>query len=206
VVEDIGRSKAQCNLCRGNDRVCTNSLHELLIGAWQSAFGENKVTYVSGPITTGRLLMDRLRSGTDDPKAVRDSCFEENVATLKGAVRALRERNPEHVFLDPATLNVVGWNQDEYMELWERFIERHANRVILLDGWEYSKGCAREFTRAIEHGVHRETPSGEPIDQDEGLDLLVKAHDDIVNDDANGALSDVAQALAHVINRLRANG
>jgi hypothetical protein len=195
-----------CRLCGGKKEVRSHTLHELLIGAWDSAFGENKVTYVSGPITTGIRLFQRILASDTDLKTLKAECFTANSEELKSTVTSLRKKHPNEVFLDPATLNVVGWGQAEYMELWEGFIERHARRVIFLPDWEYSKGCALEYARAVDENVERESASGQTIGVEEARSRIETALAEISSSAAAVPLSDVSDTLKEVLDRLRRHG
>jgi hypothetical protein len=54
-------------------------------------------------------------------------------------------------------------------------IERFANMVIFLDGWQFSSGCTYEFLRAAQTGLSTVADDGSPLTPDEGRDLIEKA-------------------------------
>lgn len=175
-------------------------LHTHLIEAWDCAFGDNRVVYLSGPITTGRRFVERVRAGLTE-KAAKAELIGPNCAALKDAAAGLR-RHRYLTVVEPASLNVRHWSQDEYLELWKCFIAKHVNRVIFVLDWQYSIGCATEFEKAIEHDLITESISGSTITREDGIALLTSARDDLLADTADGKLSELAEQLGAVINRL----
>ncbi len=113
----------------------------------------------------------------------------------------LRSERAE-IVVEPGSLNIANWSQDEYLELWEQFIERHVRLIIFMPGWEYSIGCAIEYARAATHNIRAESISGATITVDDAIALLQTAEADLREDNASGALSDLADRLNNVAARL----
>jgi hypothetical protein len=149
---------------------------------WRSAFGSSRVAYLSGPITTGRRFLDwwrsagsALRVGSAEYSAeLREQVIAPNETQLKLAAEMLRAKLPEPV-IEPASLFVSHWSQHEYLELWEQFITDHASRILLMDGWEFSAGCASEFCRAHLEGVRTERMDGTPVVARDGIAAIRRA-------------------------------
>jgi hypothetical protein len=74
----------------------------------------------------------------------------------------VRERDGELV-VEPASLVVHNWKQNDYIGLWEGFIDEHASRILLIPGWEYSAGCVAEFCRARLNEIPRQEIDGTAI-------------------------------------------
>lgn len=150
--------------------------------AWRSAFGSQKVTYLSGPITTGlRFIEWWSETGhhlKPDSKAYRAELVEQvitpNENQLKVTAELLRARSSEPV-VEPASLFVSGWSQQDYLELWQQFIPDHACRILLMDGWEYSAGSASEFCRAHLDGIPTARVDGSPIVTRDGVAAIERA-------------------------------
>jgi len=149
---------------------------------WRSAFGSRRVAYLSGPITTGqRFLAWWEESGHKlDPlsrkyrDALRTHVIGPNEEALRVAAELLRASWVEPV-IEPASLFVAGWTQRHYLELWEQFIVDHANRILLMDGWEYSAGCASEFCRAHLEGIPTAKLDGTPLVARDGVNAIARA-------------------------------
>lgn len=149
---------------------------------WRSAFGSTRVAYLSGPITTGRRFIDWWRGGghslvagsEEYRAALRKRVIAPNEEALKLAAELLRARHVEPV-IEPATLFVSHWSQTDYLELWERFITDHASRILLMDGWEFSAGCASEFCRAHLDGVPTVRIDGTPVVARDGIAAIRRA-------------------------------
>lgn len=149
---------------------------------WRSAFGSRRVSYLSGPITTGlRFIEWWAETGHNLPPtsdAYRDSLREQvilhNEARVKLTAELLRAKGVEPV-IEPASLFVSSWSQQDYLELWEQFIVDHADRILLMDGWEYSAGCASEFCRAHVEGVPTVRIDGSPVVARDGIAAIDRA-------------------------------
>lgn len=149
---------------------------------WRSAFGSSRVAYLSGPITTGRRFIDwwrgdghALAAGSEEYRAaLRERVIAPNEDALKLTAELLRARNAQPV-IEPASLFVGHWSQTDYLELWERFITDHASRILLMDGWEFSAGCASEFCRAHLDGVPTARIDGTPVVARDGIAAIRRA-------------------------------
>ncbi len=175
-------------------------IHTAILQAWASAFGTTKVSYVSGPITTGRAFFERLAGG-EEAAAARQAIFESNCAALIEAAELVRARDSV-IVVEPATIMVNGWSQADYMALWRELIARHVERVILLPGWEFSAGATEEFVQAIQSGIGIETLAGEAVQARDGDKLIALAQELIVSGaganlaDAQGLLDRLAKSRA----------
>jgi hypothetical protein len=153
--------------------------HNLLFQAWSCAFADLHVTYVSGPITTGPRFVQwyqeeghRLVADTTKYEpSHRAKVIEPNELEVLAVARQLRGELREPV-VEPASLRVIGWSQADYVTLWERFIESHAGKLVMVPGWQFSSGCAAEFLRACEHAIPIEAFNGGLIKPSEGLEML----------------------------------
>jgi len=149
---------------------------------WRSAFGSRKVAYLSGPITTGLRFIDwwnqtgyRLAMNSEAYRnGLREQVIIPNENQLKVTAELLRAKGSEPV-IEPASLFVSEWSQQDYTKLWEQFIADHANRILLIDGWEYSAGCASEFCRAHLEGVPTARIDGSPIVARDGIAAIRRA-------------------------------
>ena len=124
--------------------------HRLLAQAWDCAFAELPMAYLSGPITggprfiqwydtRGQLIKDKKNYKAEHHANV----VQPNERDLRDTARQLRLRLGQTI-VEPASLQVTDWSQHDYMTLWVEFIEKHAARVIMMPGWEYSSGwCSR---------------------------------------------------------------
>ncbi len=176
-------------------------LHRAVIEAWDCAFSGKRVAYLSGPITTGLRQIERIRAG-ELGKQAKSAIIRENSDVLIATAKNLRaERGISLV--EPASLNIPDWSQDDYLALWEAFIERHVDQIIFMPAWEYSIGCAIEFARAAQHDVRTEAISGAPITVEDAIGKISVARDDLRSGKAVKALRDLADRMDEVIARLR---
>lgn len=172
--------------------------HALVLQAWDCLIGEGKVTYISGPITTGLRWVEALEVGADAGKPVIDA----NCEAIRQAADHMR-RVSGGLVLEPASLHVETWSQDDYLALWMTVIERHASTVAFVDGWSYSIGCAHEFERAIAHNIPTLTLDGRKIDRCAGAALIGQAAADLERRGSSSArIISISERLFSVSNRL----
>lgn len=176
------------------------SYHEAIIQAWDCVLAGASAVYLSGPITTGLKHAKELRRGAD--AASLQHVKRSNINDLIATAKKLRRQRAE-IVIEPASLHLPEWSQADYHLLWERLIERHIKLAIFMPGWEYSLGCAIEFAHAISRSIRTESLSGAPISLDAGIALLAAARDDLRADNADGALTQQADALDDVVERLQ---
>jgi hypothetical protein len=172
---------------------------DLIFQAWRCILGaERHAIYVSGPITTGQRLIDAREAG-----AGQDGCcvLRANIAEIIESADRLRHETGRTV-IEPGSLTIRTWTQDDYLALWTNLIERHIAEVRFLDGWDTSIGCALEYEQAARHGVDRCTLDGVPIPLVDALELLTQRSAALVvhKDDK---LATLGARLAQVAERLR---
>lgn len=153
-------------LDKTSDSDVPSALHRAIFDGWACAMGDARILYLSGPVTTGRRLVDALRRG-DAPHSV----IADNLAALHAAAVALRATT-HTIVIDPSPLLVDHWSQDDYMALWTGLIDRHAGEVRFMPGWEYSLGCTKEFAHATRVAVPTFQFEGAPIDLHAGREHL----------------------------------
>lgn len=144
--------------------------HDLILQAWLCLIGDAKLTYISGPITTGLRWVEALVAGDDAGQPI----ISANCAAIHEVANRVR-RTAGTLVLEPASLHVESWSQDDYLRLWTTLIERHASSVIFVEGWQYSIGCAFEFERAVLNQIPALAVDGKSISMDDGIELLTAA-------------------------------
>jgi len=145
--------------------------------------------YLSGPITTGPRFVDwyrrigrRLKANRAEYEtSLRRDVIELNSRDIRDIAVRLRAELHEPV-LEPASLFIDEWTQDEYLTLWSRVIDRFAARLIMMPGWEYSNGCAAELHRAFVHDLPVTTLDGVSLSLTQAIHLLRLAIEDIESD------------------------
>jgi hypothetical protein len=148
--------------------------HGLIFQAFECVIGDERAIYLSGPITTGLAWVEAVQAGKPD----RDTVIAANSAVMRDAARKLRNETRQ-IVIEPASLTVRGWSQEDYLELWTNVIEKHASEVRFMRGWQYSIGCALEFRRAARRHIATTELDGARISAADGVDAL------------NGAVSDL---------------
>ncbi len=173
--------------------------HKLILQAWACVIGENQISYLSGPITTGQRWVEAVENGGDE-KALSD-VITQNSFAIRETARELRAKSPRLV-LEPASLNVVGWSQADYLKLWTTLIERHADEVLFMPGWAYSIGCALEFERALDHEISTRTVEGAELSRDAGLKSLGGAAANLLGRQRGSALEALGHRISEVVERI----
>lgn len=162
--------------------------------------------YVSTPITTGPRFMEwyraegaKLERGSDAYKqAHEEKVIVPNSLHAKQFVEHLRTER--RIVIEPTSLNVAHWTQNDFRHLWGQVIERYARRVWLLDGWQYSSGCAFEFYVACRNGVETLSEKGDYIARRQGAEMIEAAIADI---ESIGQSTDFLRAAAAGLQQIR---
>src|SRR5690606_11810875 len=89
--------------------------------------------------------------------------IDKNTQSAQQFISDLQSRESCEV-IDPSRLYVPTWSQNDYRHFWGRVIEHLAARVIFLDGWELSNGCAYEYLVATTLNLPRLDSQLESID------------------------------------------
>ncbi|MEO0649229.1 MAG: DUF4406 domain-containing protein, partial [Planctomycetota bacterium] len=122
--------------------------------------GHREAVYVSQPITSGQTFVDwlaergsRLEPGSPErDESFRAGVMLPNLQRAAGLVETLRWREGCAV-IDPSSLDVPAFEQNEYHRFWVAVLERFVRRVVFLNGWEHSNGCCIEYRTAAELGL-----------------------------------------------------
>lgn len=175
--------------------------HSLIFQAWRCILGnDRRVTYVSGPITTGPRFVTARENGIAE--ADKSAVINANIAEIVEAAESLR-RDSGRIVIEPGSLLVQAWSQEDYLTLWTALITRYIAEVRFLSGWQMSIGCALEYARAVENGIVCCDLDGTPISKDAAIVLVAGSAAQLANH-ADERLSLLGTRLAVVVDRLRA--
>jgi len=176
-----------------------------LLQAIKCATGGKVATYVSGPITTGPRffewyistghLLEHNDIAYQQNKQI--SVLAQNESDIIEAAKTIRCKFNGSV-IEPASLHIPSWNQQDYYEFWTKLMKLFVSRVITLDGWQYSIGCVIEFYHAIQYGIQVESFDGKIITEIYARKLIHDAANDI---ELRGASFELIRQMAQ---RLRA--
>ncbi|MGF6739735.1 DUF4406 domain-containing protein [Paraburkholderia atlantica] len=142
-------------------------------------------TYVSGPITTGPHFIDwYIHTGfrlTQGSRAYADALRRDVVSVNQMRIDEVtrQTRRTGRVVIEPATLEVNGWGQTDYVSFWLKVIDAFAREMVMVPLWQYSLGCCAEFRHAIRTGVPVRDNRGEFIDQETGMNMILEAARDV---------------------------
>ena len=143
------------------------------IAEWEIERGldtaQRSSVYIGVPVTTGRRFINWFRStgcqlqrdNIEYERALRAEVILPNIQHAARFIELLRWRHVG-LIIDPTSVEVPGWSQAQYYQFWTTVINRHARRVIFLDGWEFSSGCVLEFETAQLAGIDCVSESLEP--------------------------------------------
>lgn len=176
---------------------------EHIMQAFNCAIGGRTATYVSGPITTGHKFIDwyistghelESKNGTYQ-EIKKEFVLSKNESDILEVANTLRKSSLTPV-IEPASLHIATWDQMDYHRFWTELLRRFISRVVILDGWQYSIGCALEFHYAVQYGIEVYNQNGQPLKIRDGRKLVLDAADDIERRGGSlDALQHIAQAL-----------
>lgn len=177
-------------------------MHQYLLSALECAVPRRSAFYISIPITTGLnfLTWYKATGKSLDKKSYSSAHYKEvvvtNVEKASKNILLLRDRHPGKIIIEPTSLEVPDWTQEQYLDFWGDVIKKFINRVYLSPGWSYSRGCAFEFLTAVENGIELFDINEEPISVFEGSNLIKKAVSEYTSLDLDSEfLSNIAARL-----------
>lgn len=177
---------------------------DALLQVFNCVVGGRNAVYVSGPITTGRRFIDwyllkghALENHSNVYQSVKyEDVLSKNESDIIGVAHALRKTSTIPV-IEPASLHITSWDQQDYHRFWTETLRRFVSRVVLIDGWQYSIGCVIEFHYAVQCGVEMFSQNSLPLKEKDGGKLVIAAADEIER--RGGAL----ETLRHIARTLR---
>ena len=116
------------------------------------------VTYFSAPISTGLrdiTLMRELgvsKQGLREqfPERYRNEVITPNSREAAKYAMMARQLGRGRLVVNPGALFMPGWNQPDYMRLWEETIRSYSLELVMAPGWELSTGARQEVVIALE--------------------------------------------------------
>jgi len=158
---------------------------EQLLQAIACVVDGKTATYVSGPITTGQHFINwYLRTGSHlvhGSEDYLDALYRDVVSANQAMIAEVtrQTRRTGRLVIEPATLEVNGWGQTNYVSFWLKVIDTFASDMVMVPQWQYSLGCGAEFRHAIDSGLTVKDHRGEDIDRATGMNMLLEAARDI---------------------------
>lgn len=145
--------------------------------------------YVSAPITTGRRFVEWRRNGGSGLKPGTEQyeyerrlqVIEPNCAEAAVVVNRVCKQLGG-IVIDPTQLDVHGWSQASYHEFWTHVVQRYAHTVVLIDGWEYSSGCTKEFLAALSVGLTLLAEDLSPMSAEAARAVIIRALESLEQD------------------------
>lgn len=177
-----------------------------LSGMLSCAVNGREAEYVSTPLSTGLGFIEWYRSIGKQLTRDADAYRRAHEASVI-AVNALRARHfierlrtERRIVIEPTSLNLPHWTQNDYRHLWGQLIERYARRVWLLDGWQFSSGCAFEFYVASQSGIETLSQHGTYISRRQGSQMIADA---VIQTESLGLSADFLRAVSQALAEIR---
>lgn len=122
---------------------------DCLIEFCESIIKENKVTYISTPISTGKLFNEwkeknsHLTGVEYKEKHYKEVILQSKITSANARLELLKQ-NPNKIYVNPTTVFHAEWRQNDYLVFWKEFINIFVEEIVVLDGWQFSNGCVYE--------------------------------------------------------------
>lgn len=156
---------------------------QLVLNCYKTVFKESCISYCSVPITSGKNYLKWLSKNNKKYVDIDSLNQEElqshllevikpNHVLANQFVTCIRQKNSQPV-IDPTSLiEIEGWQQKQWRELWQKVIENFVNKIYFINYWEYSNGCIYEFFIAQKQEIITLNETQELISLDEGINLI----------------------------------
>lgn len=186
---------------------------EIALSALDSILNGEQAVYGSSELTSGRRLQALFRRhGVRDRAELRTTMgeadflaqvWEPNVEEANAFARELHHRLGGEIVITPAPFVSPGWTQLEYLAFWETVIRTRCKAVYFSDEWEYSSGCAFEFSVARDAGLPTFAADGAPLGLEDGIGRLSAAAAELESEgfDATPFLDALTRLSVFVIHR-----
>jgi hypothetical protein len=140
--------------------------------------------YISGPITTGLNFIEWYRREghmlhgdvMNYAEKLHEGVIVKNEAQIFELARKTRKERIVPV-IEPASLRVKRWSQEDYIRFWLGILERFVSEVVLVNGWQYSVGCVAEYNFSVSRGHSIYCESGEALTPSAAKILVAEAAD-----------------------------
>lgn len=144
--------------------------HDEMFQSIGCAVAAESAIYISGPITTGLNFIEWYRreghllhgDSIHYGEKLRTAVIAKNEARILKIARKTRKERIIPV-IEPASLRVKRWSQEDYIKFWLGILERFVSEVVLVDGWQYSQGCVAEYNFSVAKGHSIYCESGEVL-------------------------------------------
>lgn len=117
--------------------------------------GDQGVVYVTVPITTGlrefQLMHDLRCSREELRKDYRNEWLQRvkrpNEADAEAFALLVQLKYANRLVLNPAALQVDGWSQDDYTNMWDNVLLEFCDTLVVTPDWAFSSGARAEVQR-----------------------------------------------------------
>ncbi len=159
-----------------------SSDRDRMLQAVKCVVAANSAVYISGPITTGKNFvrwylaegMNLAKGSPEYAAAFRTKVLKVNEFEILDLAKRIRFSDKE-VVIEPASLYIPEWNQVDYINYWIEIIENFVGKIILVDGWQFSLGCVKEFSFAAIRNYQIFSHDGQAISHDCGKEMVLAA-------------------------------
>jgi hypothetical protein len=189
-----------------NSLKASEALAAILRSVYASALADHCALYCSLPISSGRRYQQWIMSlptGVGDvdhaaslyPTAHEKHVIRPNIDHAKKVVEKLRRLTTRPVIDPSAVPGIKGWLQSDWIAFWESVIGRFAVAVVLVEDWQFSFGCTREFLHALRNGIPAFAENGRLLTASRGAALIGQAVAEIerLTGSAHGLLSTLVE-------------
>lgn len=145
-------------------------MYQILFNLMDSVLDNKSAIYVAGPLDSGRDFFKILADGKVSSEEVRAT----NQARLTEFARRLR-LNLGRPVIDPGLLRVPGWSGRDYGKFFIEIINRYANEVWFINGWEFSYGATKEFINCTQYNLPCFNEVGKQLSVEMGYSLIQTA-------------------------------
>lgn len=155
----------------------------MVFSALDCALHRGHVIYASSELTTGMRLYDLLRKynfrTSDELKEklgkpwYKAHIWDPNERAAIEFAEAVRSTlRDDTIVITPAPFSASGWNQSEFLYLWEQLLRTRVKSVRFNANWQFSNGCAFEFAVADDAGLPTFDHRNDPLPRHTGIELI----------------------------------
>jgi len=133
---------------------------QAILDALRCVGADRGTVYVTVPITTGIRefrLMRELGCTRQDLRSSHRGRWEREVklaneADAEAYSLLVQLQNADRLVLNPAALQVVGWTQEHYGDMWSQVLNLFCDKLVVTPEWAFSTGARHEVQQMFVFG------------------------------------------------------
>lgn len=160
-----------------------------ILDAIRCVGGDQGLVYMTVPITTGLREYVLMRKLDCDRLALRsiyrsrwlEEVVGPNEADAEAYARMIQIRNQGRLVLNPASMMIEGWSQQDFTSLWNKVLVEFCDLLVVTPDWAYSSGSIGEVSEMALLGREITDVLGRRLSNQQLMDTAGRAREGLLS-------------------------